>query len=71
MSATEGLFPNNQLFLGTLFSHALIILSKWFLEVLTALGALPYKFDNPEFLGIKEDNKLKKIDVPVTELAVY
>ena len=34
---------------------------------------LVYSFDvnNPEFLGIKEDNKLKKIDVPVTELAVY
>ena len=34
---------------------------------------LVYSFDvnNPAFLGIKEDNKLKKIDVPASELAVY
>ena len=32
-----------------------------------------YSFDvnNPEFLGIKENNALKKIDVPLTEIATY
>ena len=32
-----------------------------------------YSFDvnNPEFLGVKENNTLKKIDVPLTEIATY
>ena len=61
MSATEGHFPNNHPLFGIFFSQAFIILIKCSLEVLTALGASPYKFDNPKFSEKGLDDKTYEI----------